>query len=210
MSSWSGCTGRLAEIAGPLCRQRRLRWPAVLVAVAVLAASCGSSPSTHAATTTTVVVPLPTGPALTAGNPQVAYVSLQNSSAVDEISLASSRVVRSIPVGQSPDDMAITGDNRVVLVANFGFKTPGETVSFIDSSTAKVIDTVNVGGRPAGIAITPDGRTAWICDDLNGYLIPIDLQTLNVGHRIHVGGHPRRSSSPTTVAPPTSSTPGSS
>ena len=60
-------------------------------------------------------------------------------------------VVATVPVGLSPEGVAITPDGKNAYVANSG----SGTVSVIDTATNTVAATVPVGPSPEGVAIIP-------------------------------------------------------
>jgi YVTN family beta-propeller protein len=92
-----------------------------------------------------------------------------------------------IPVGRTPDALAVTPDGSRVYVANFG----GSTVSVIDTATNTVIATITVGSGPGGVAVTPDGSRLYITNSGNETVSVIDTTTNTViGSPIRVGPIP--------------------
>src|SRR3989442_6835324 len=92
-----------------------------------------------------------------------AYVANQGSSTVSVIDTASNTVVATIPVGSSPNGVAITPNGAFVYVANEG----SSSVSVIDTASNTVVATVPVGSFPTREAITPHGTFAYVTDQLS-------------------------------------------
>jgi YVTN family beta-propeller protein len=69
------------------------------------------------------------------------------------VSLDTSAVVASIPVGTNPARLVFSADGTRAYVTNQG----SNSVSVIDTAARAVIQTIAVGAGPIGIAITPDG-----------------------------------------------------
>ena len=74
---------------------------------------------------------------------------------IDTTTLAIDRVY---PVGPVPKHLAVTPDDRLLLVSNWcGFDT-----TVIDIATDEIVASVDVGRYPRGIAVTSDSDTAYI------------------------------------------------
>jgi gliding motility-associated-like protein len=114
---------------------------------AFTAINTGTTPVTASITATPV--PVPSG---------FVYVTEFNTNSVAVISLATNSVVTTIPVGTSPNFLAITPDLSKVYVTNF----VSGTVSVISTVTNTVIATI--GGLPSAdnLAISPDGSTVYV------------------------------------------------
>jgi YVTN family beta-propeller protein len=69
-------------------------------------------------------------------------------------------VGKPIPVGETPNTLAITPNGKTAYVAN----RFGESVSAIETATAKVIKTIEVGTQPVGVAVSPDGSLVYVSD----------------------------------------------
>ena len=111
---------------------------------AFTAINTGTAPVTATITAT----PVPSG---------FVYVTEFNTNSVAVISLATNSVVTTIPVGTSPNFLAITPDLSKVYVTNFA-----STVSVISTATNTVIATI--GGLPTAdnLVIYPDGSTVYV------------------------------------------------
>jgi YVTN family beta-propeller protein len=81
------------------------------------------------------------------------------------------KVDQAIKVGAVPKYVAITPDQKTVLVTNWC----DYTLSIIDRAKAKVVDTVKIGPMPRGIAVAPDGRTAFVTAMWTDHVYKVDL-----------------------------------
>jgi YVTN family beta-propeller protein len=109
--------------------------------------------------------------------------------------------VRTVPVGQQPQGVALSPDGHKLWVAN---STSG-TISVLDTASDTVTATLSVAAGPVNIAFSPDGRNAYVTDyksatlvilnaasgDLVGQPIPVQSGPWGVavtpdGHRAYV------------------------
>jgi YVTN family beta-propeller protein len=60
--------------------------------------------------------------------------------------------------------------------------------NWLGASSEFVTARVRVGNNPRGIRVAPDGRTAWVANALDDSLSVIDLERLQVGARVDLGG----------------------
>ena len=77
---------------------------------------------------------------------------------VYRIDTASLEIDAVYPVGPVPKYLAVTPDDRLLLVANWC----GFDVTVIDLQTGETVAQIEVGRHPRGIAIAPDGRSAYV------------------------------------------------
>ena len=92
-----------------------------------------------------------------------------------------------VPVGAVPKYLAITPDDRYLLVANWC----GFDVSVIDTKTGEEVARVEVGRHPRGIAVDPASSTAYVAVMGSSYLAVLDLADLSVTRLEGVGANPR-------------------
>ena len=94
------------------------------------------------------------------------YVVNSSGSSVSAINASSNQVIATIPVGSSPEGLAITPDNSFVYVADTHTNDSGllvGTVSVIDTRTNLVSAVVSgLRGFPLQIAIAPGGTFAYV------------------------------------------------
>lgn len=110
----------------------------------------------------------PTGTLLVA-NKSEATVSL-----VD----AASRAVRAtVPTGEGPHEVAVSPDGRAALVANYGARQPGSTLTVIDVPGRRVARTIELAPhrRPHGLAFLPGGERALVTAEESRALLVVDL-----------------------------------
>jgi YVTN family beta-propeller protein len=69
------------------------------------------------------------------------------------------KVLRRVPTGESPHEVAVSSDGKLAFVANYGSRTPGSTISVIDIQTQKELRRVDLAplSKPHGIAFA-DGK----------------------------------------------------
>jgi YVTN family beta-propeller protein len=63
-------------------------------------------------------------------------------------------VLGTVPTGESPHEIAVSGDGRLAFVSNYGGRTPGQTLSVIDIAARKEVHRADLGAlrRPHGLA----------------------------------------------------------
>jgi len=78
---------------------------------------------------------------------------------------SSMKVVGRVPVGEGPHEVAT--DGRLAFVANYGARTPGNSVSVIDLATQKEVKRVDLGShrRPHGIVV--NGGKVYFTTEIN-------------------------------------------
>jgi YVTN family beta-propeller protein len=123
-------------------------------------------------------------------NGLVAYGVNQSSNAVLVIDTEKLRadpsvaVIKTIPAGNFPWEVAVTPGGRFAYVANCGngcFDTAatGSSVMVIDTALNTVVNTMPVadGNNPWNVAITPDGRFAYVTNGFSNTVSVIDTAT---------------------------------
>ena len=94
------------------------------------------------------------------------------------------KAVETIAVGDEPEGVALSPDERFLYVA-----VEGENkVAVIDVAARRVIARVPVGGRPRSIAFAPDGAHAYVTDELQGAVTEMDGRTHQVLRTFAVPG----------------------
>lgn len=93
------------------------------------------------------------------------------SSFVYRVDTRTMKVDQVIEVGAVPKYVAITPDQKQVLVTNWC----DYTLSIIDRDRATVVNTVKIGPMPRGIAIAPDSRTAFVTAMWTSNIYRVDL-----------------------------------
>lgn len=92
-----------------------------------------------------------------------------------------------VAVGATPKYVAVTPDNRYLLVSNWC----GYDVSVIDLQSFTEVTRIKVGAYPRGIAIEPQSKTAYVAVMGTRDIAKIDLTTMGLGWIRNVGAAPR-------------------
>lgn len=73
------------------------------------------------------------------------------------IDLGSGRILATVPTGDGPHEAAITRDGRLAVAADYGGRTPGNSLTVIDVPGLRVVKTIDLGEyrRPHGLAFLP-------------------------------------------------------
>ncbi len=119
-----------------------------------------------------------------AGN--IAFVTLNQESAVAVVDLRSRKVLRKISTGDHPHGMRMSTDGRRIYVANQG----SDSVSVIDVQRRVEIARIAVGGSPVQVAVAPNGRIVYATLAPQNAVVAIDVQKGRVLRRLTVGRYP--------------------
>jgi len=86
----------------------------------------------------------------------------------------SHQLLKTIPVGREPHEVAVTPDGRKAYVANVG----DDSLSVVDLKEGRVRRTLKPDGmdQPHGLAITPDGRRLFVTSEGSHRLYLIDVR----------------------------------
>jgi YVTN family beta-propeller protein len=103
---------------------------------------------------------------------------------IDTVSLQIDQLIR---VGPVPKFLAVTPDDRRLVVSNWC----GYDVSIIDLTTGEEEARIPVGRFPRGVAISPDSGTAYVALMGSTRIATIDLGTFEVSYIEGVGRGPR-------------------
>ena len=106
---------------------------------------------------------------------------------VYRVPLGSLRIDKAIKVGAVPKFLAVTPDQKYLLVSNWC----SYTLSVVDVHTSKIVESVYLGPYPRGIAVSPDSRTAYVALMGTSNIACVDLQTFEVSWITGVGSGPR-------------------
>src|SRR5262249_1915389 len=101
-----------------------------------------------------------------------AYVSNEKSNTVSIIDTAERKVVGTIKVGQRPRGIAITKDQKYVLVA----VGDDDTIQMIDTASNKVVDTLPSGPDPEFFTDDPSGRLLYVANENDNTVTIIDIE----------------------------------
>lgn len=110
-----------------------------------------------------------------------------DNSFVYRVDTQSLQVDQVIEVGPVPKYVAVTPDDRQVLVTNWC----SDDLSIIDVAAGREVARVAIGRYPRGIAIAPDSATAYIAVMGGDVVAQVDLANLEVSPLAHTGDGPR-------------------
>lgn len=99
------------------------------------------------------------------GHERVLYVSARNADEVIVIDLATRAIAAEVPVGDQPETLLLTPDERTLIVSLRG--TPAQ-LAFVDTRSLTLIGTVQVAGSGSFgdlAAMSPDGRLVYATFD---------------------------------------------
>ena len=106
---------------------------------------------------------------------------------VYRIDTAALEVDRIIPVGAVPKYLAVTPDDRFLLVANWC----SFDVSVIETESGTELARIEVGRHPRGIAVDPESTTAYVAVMGSNRIAVLNLAELSVSWLEGVGANPR-------------------
>lgn len=109
-----------------------------------------------------------------------------DTSFVSRVNLSKYTIDAVYPVGSVPKVVAVTPDNKYILVSNWC----SYTVTIISVETGKTVETVKIGRYPRGIAITQDSVYAYVAEMGGAGVHRIDLRDFSKIF-IRVGSNPR-------------------
>ena len=104
------------------------------------------------------------------------YAGSEAAGAVVILDPEAKTAVASIPVGDEPEGVALSPDERFLYVTVEG----DNAVAVIDVAGRRVIARAKVGSRPRSIAFSPDGSHAYVTCELQGAVTEMDART----HRV--------------------------
>jgi YVTN family beta-propeller protein len=102
--------------------------------------------------------------------------------------LASGAEAARLPVGDSPHEAATSPDGSLVVVTNYGHKTPGNSLSVIDVARAKLLRTVVLDPyqRPHGLQFL-DGRRVIVTAEAQASVLIVDVVAGRIEQAIVTG-----------------------
>lgn len=103
------------------------------------------------------------------------------------VDLDTHRLVRVLPSGPDPEQVAVSHDGSLLFVAN----EDASRASVIDVKAATVKEEFTVGSEPEGIAVQPHANRFWITSEGAGKVYVIDWSTHQIVGDVAVGPRPR-------------------
>ncbi len=117
------------------------------------------------------------------------YVLNKADASVSIIDPKSRKEVKTVKVGEGPHEAATSPDGRWVVVCNYGDRTPGSSLSVIDTHTQEVAKVIELGAyhRPHGIKFLPGQLRFIVTAEVEKKLLIVDLATWKVEAAIDTG-----------------------
>ena len=103
------------------------------------------------------------------------------------VDIKTAKLLRVIPGGSDPEQMAVSLDGRWLFVANEDVAQ----ASVIDASDGTVIATIPVGAEPEGVDIRPDGKVVYVTSEEDSEVFVIDAIEPKLITKFAVGPRPR-------------------
>lgn len=100
---------------------------------------------------------------------------------------ATAKTVARIPTGKGPHEIVASDDGKMAFVANYGGRTPGNTISVMDLMTQKELRRVDLGAlrRPHGIVFA-DGKV-WFTAEQNRLIARYDPAANQIDWLLGIG-----------------------
>jgi YVTN family beta-propeller protein len=106
---------------------------------------------------------------------------------VVELETETGRVLRTLPAGNDPENLALTPDGLRLVVSN---EEDGQA-SVIDLVSGKRVGTLPTGAEPEGVGCRPDGKAVYVTSEDEGTVTVIDPVALKVLATFKAGQRPR-------------------
>lgn len=100
---------------------------------------------------------------------------------------ATAKTVARIPTGEGPHEIVASDDGKMAFVANYGGRTPGNTISVMDLAAQKELRRVDLGAlrRPHGIVFA-DGKV-WFTAEQNRLIARYDPAANQIDWLLGIG-----------------------
>src|SRR5690242_8931243 len=115
-----------------------------------------------------------------------AYVSNEKGNTVSVIDTDTLNVIKTIKVGQRPRGIALTHDEKFVLVA----VGDDDTIQMIDTASGEVTATLPSGPDPELFALDPAGKILYVANENDNTVTVIDLEQRSRLTEVQVGVEP--------------------
>lgn len=116
-------------------------------------------------------------------------VGNKSADSVWRLSLDDGRKLGEFATGQAPHEIAVSRDGALALVANYGAKTAGNTLSVLDLRGTHSPRSIDLGehGRPHGLRLLPGDREALVTTEASRHLLRIDVASGRIVAAIALG-----------------------
>ena len=115
-------------------------------------------------------------------------VGNKSDNTVWRLSLEDGRRLGEIASGEGPHEIAVSADDSIAIVTDYGHQQPGHSLTVLDTATGKAERTIDLGehGRPHGIRFLPGGD-ALVTTERSKALLRVDVDAGEVAQAIDVG-----------------------
>ena len=103
--------------------------------------------------------------------------------------LGQQKLLRVIPSGTDPEQLAISQDGKLLFIAN----EDAAQVSVVQATDGAVVTTIKVGAEPEGVDLRPDGKVVYVTSEENSEVFVIDAVEPKLITKFAVGPRPRSS-----------------
>ena len=103
------------------------------------------------------------------------------------VSLTEQRLLRVLPSGTDPEQVAVSHDGALLFVAN----EDDARATVVDVNAGVIVESFAVGGEPEGITVQPLADRVWVASEDDGHVYVIDWTAHRVIGRVQVGARPR-------------------
>ena len=107
--------------------------------------------------------------------------SNMNAASVSIVDVGSGRTIATVPTGEGPHEIAVSGDGRRAVVSVYGNRTAvGTSLLLIDLATPTVTRAIELGPgnqRPHGLAFLPGDRTLLVTGERAQRVLVVDIES---------------------------------
>ncbi|MDR2117645.1 MAG: EF-hand domain-containing protein [Planctomycetaceae bacterium] len=104
------------------------------------------------------------------------------------IDTGKNEVVQTFPVGNEPDGIVLSSDEKIIYVTYGGYR--GQLAA-LDAETGHVLQTVSAGHTPMAPVVTPDGTKLFLCNRFNNNIAEYEFPVLKFVKHVNVVREPR-------------------
>ncbi len=104
------------------------------------------------------------------------YISNSTNNTVSVVNTTDGSIIKTIPVGSSPQGVTLSPNGNLAYVTNNG----GSTVSVINTATNTLTATIAAQSNPSAVTFSPDGSKAYLTNQGTGTVMAINTATSTV------------------------------
>ncbi len=105
------------------------------------------------------------------------------------VDCATGREIKRLPTGAGPHEVAVSPDGATAVVADYGTREPGHTLTVIDLARQEVRRTIDLKEhhRPHGIQFLPGGKRVVVTAEHEQFVLVVEIATGTIEHAIPTG-----------------------